>query len=155
MLLKGPHSTASTEPKVGDIVLLTENLPRRRWKVGKICELIPSRDKIIRSAKVTVGQHKSFKRPLSLLYPIECPHENINNSDNFSEGNQAKNNEEMFDYSDYNEMQNEADDSLEDEIQQTVRPTRKAVIIAQQGIQEWLGPDEESSLGNVAAHAMR
>ena len=47
VLLKGSHSTASTETKVGDIVLIKENLPRGRWKIGKICELIQSQDKLI------------------------------------------------------------------------------------------------------------
>ena len=75
VLLKGSRNTASTEAKVGDIVLIKEIVPRGRWKVGKICELIKSRDKMIRSAKVTVGQRKSIKRPLNLLYPIECPNE--------------------------------------------------------------------------------
>ena len=89
VLLKGTHTTASLEAKVGDVLLLKE--PRGGWKVGKICGLIPSRDQLIRSAKVTVGPCRSLKRPLNLLYPIECPSESVN-LDNLSEGNHASDN---------------------------------------------------------------
>jgi len=159
VLLKSSCSTASTEAKVGDIVLIKENLPRGRWKVGKICELIQSKDKMIQSAKVTVGQHKSIKRPLSLLYPIECPKENISHSSNISEENQAKDNEscneETIGYRDYDDMLNDDTDSPKDDMQQTVHPTHKAVIKTRQRIQQWLSPNEESSLGSVAAHVMQ
>ena len=50
MGLKSPRSTATTIPRIGDVVLIREDLPRGRWKVGRICELIPSRDHKIRSA---------------------------------------------------------------------------------------------------------
>jgi len=38
--LKGPRSTAGTVPEVGDIVLIKENLPRGKWKIFRITELI-------------------------------------------------------------------------------------------------------------------
>ena len=44
MGLKCPHSTAAATPRVGDVVLIKEDLPRGRWKVGRICEIIQSRD---------------------------------------------------------------------------------------------------------------
>jgi len=50
--LKGPCSTAVEMPEVGDIVLIKENLPRGKWKIGRITELIKSRDKKIRSANI-------------------------------------------------------------------------------------------------------
>jgi len=48
--LKGPHSTVAATPKVGDVVLIKEDLPRGKWRVGCVCELITSRDNMIRSA---------------------------------------------------------------------------------------------------------
>ena len=89
---------------------------------------------MIRSAKVTVGQRKSIKRPLNLLYPIECPNEKASQSNNISEGNQSKDsescNEETIGYSDYDDIPNDDTDSPKDDVQQVVRPTRKAVIKA-------------------------
>ena len=80
-LLKGPRSTAVAVPEVGDIVLIKVNLPRGKCKIGRITELIKSRDKKIRSANIVVGQRKILKRAFNLLYPIECPREQ-NNDDN-------------------------------------------------------------------------
>ena len=54
-------------------MLIKHNLPRSRWKVGKIVELFMGKDQRIRSAKVFVSPHTKLNRPLSLLYPIECP----------------------------------------------------------------------------------
>ena len=54
-LLKGPRITA------------TENLRRGKWKIGRITELIKSRDKKIRSANIVVDQHKILKRAINLL----------------------------------------------------------------------------------------
>ena len=52
------------------MVLIKDNLPRGRWKVGKISELIVGRDQRVRAAKVFVSP-RSY-RPLNSLYPIEC-----------------------------------------------------------------------------------
>ncbi|CAC5415550.1 unnamed protein product [Mytilus coruscus] len=41
------------------------------WKLGKIVELIQSRDKEIRSARIKVASGKILGRPLNLLYPLE------------------------------------------------------------------------------------
>ena len=68
MGLKCPHSTAAATPRIGDVVLIKGG----RWKFGRICELIQSRDQRIQSAKITL---KIIKRALNLLYLIECPEE--------------------------------------------------------------------------------
>ena len=60
------------EPKVNDIVLIKDNLPRGTWKLAKICELIESFDGNVRSAKVKTSKGKMLRRPLNLLYPIEA-----------------------------------------------------------------------------------
>ena len=62
-----------TVPEVEDIVLIKENLPKGRWKIGRITEFIKSRDKKNRSAKVVVGQRKILKRAINLLHPIDVP----------------------------------------------------------------------------------
>ena len=59
-------------PKCGDIVLIKDNVPRGSWKTGKLIELVESRDKVIRSARVQLPTKKVLNRPLSLLYPLEC-----------------------------------------------------------------------------------
>ena len=67
-------------------MLIRDNLPHSQWKVGKIVDLFVGRDQRIRSAKVFVLPHSYLHRPLSLLYPIECPNEGI---DDAGKGNQS------------------------------------------------------------------
>ena len=57
---------------MSSVVLLKEDLPRWVWKMGKITELISSGDGKIRAAKVLLPTKKVLKRPLNLLYPLEC-----------------------------------------------------------------------------------
>ena len=57
---------------MGSVVLLKEDLPRGLWKMGKIIELISSSDGKFRAAKVLLPIKKVLKRPLNLLYPLEC-----------------------------------------------------------------------------------
>lgn len=59
-------------PKVGDIVLIKDTVPRGCWKLGRIKELKVSRDKKVRSAKVQLSSGKVLGRPLNLLFPVEC-----------------------------------------------------------------------------------
>ena len=59
--------------KVGDEVLIKDELPRGSWRMGKIQELVQSGDLQIRSAKVLLPSGKMIGRPLKLLYPIEYP----------------------------------------------------------------------------------
>ena len=76
----------STSPQVGEVVLIKDNLPRSRWKVGKIVDLCVGKDQRIRSAKVFVSPHSYLHQPLSLLYPIEYANEGI---DDVGKGNQS------------------------------------------------------------------
>ena len=61
-------------PKVDDIVIIkTEKLPRQQWPLGRITELLKSRDNQVRAVKVMVGKtRKVIERPVNLLYPLEC-----------------------------------------------------------------------------------
>lgn len=70
--LKGPRVKAPIQPKIGDVVLIKEPLPRGCWKLGRIKELIKSNDGEIRSARVLLPSRKTLNRPIALLYPLEC-----------------------------------------------------------------------------------
>ena len=70
--LKSPRVQTPTAAKVGHIVLIKDNLPRGCWRIGRITELISSRDQHVHSAKVLLPSKKVIGRPLNLLYPIEC-----------------------------------------------------------------------------------
>ena len=161
-LLKSPRSTIASTPKVGDIVVIKEDLPRGKWKIGRVCELIPSRDQVIRSAKVTIAPRKFIKRAINFLYPIECPDQSVHDLEDNLDGNQSSNNqsgsEEMIsnndDDDDVQRDDNDESPERQDDVMCTTRPTRKAVIKARQRIQQWLSP-EEASLGSVAARATR
>ena len=50
-----PGHQEIANPRVGEVMLIKDNLPRGRWKAGKILELIVGRDQRVRSAKVFVG----------------------------------------------------------------------------------------------------
>ena len=63
--LKERRTQSPFNANVGDVVLVKDDLPRGMWRIGRIYELIESRDGHIRSAKVLL-------RPLCSLYPIEC-----------------------------------------------------------------------------------
>lgn len=63
-------------PKVGNVVLIKDDLPRSTWKLGRIVKLISSIDKEVRSAKVQVSSGHILGRPLNLLYPLEVDNDN-------------------------------------------------------------------------------
>ena len=55
-----------------DIILIHEDeSPRQNWKLGRIVELIISKDNVVRAAKVIVGSRKILERPINKLYPVE------------------------------------------------------------------------------------
>ena len=83
-----PHRQLIACPQIGEVVLIKDNLPPGRWKVGKVSELIVGRDQRVRSAKVLVAPHRYLHRPLSLLYPLECP-DGGDNGDNQMCNNQG------------------------------------------------------------------
>ena len=60
-------------PHVNDIVIIKiEKLPRQKWPLGRVTELVPSRDGSVRAVKVLVGKTGStLERPVNLLYPLE------------------------------------------------------------------------------------
>lgn len=94
-------------PSVGDVVLIKDDLPRGKWRIGKIHELIKSRDGEARSAKVLLPSQKLIGRPLNLLFPLECP----------AEGNQSVNKDTGND---------NTTDKGQDELKAITRPRREA-----------------------------
>ena len=74
--LKEPRSQSPFSPNVGDVILIKDDLPRGMWRIGRIHELVSSRDGQIRSAKVSLPTNRIIGRPLNQLYPVECPQEN-------------------------------------------------------------------------------
>ena len=70
--LKGPRTHSLFSANVGDVILIKDDLPRRSWRMGRIQDLIISRDGQIRSAKILLPSKKILGWPLSLLYPREC-----------------------------------------------------------------------------------
>ncbi|KAE9547794.1 hypothetical protein FO519_008994 [Halicephalobus sp. NKZ332] len=60
------------EPKIGEIVLLEEeNLDKMDWRLGRILDIERSPDGKCRAAQLKVGNGRTLRRPLNLLYPIE------------------------------------------------------------------------------------
>ena len=141
--------------------LIKDNLPCSRWKVGKIVDLFVGRDQRIRSAKVFASPHSYLHQPLSLLYPIECPNEGI---DDVGKGNQStaqstesteENKEEVDNVP--NDGNEEAEGSTTHDVDDLIplvsstRPMRKATVAARKKIKEWLNPEESMFVwGSVA-----
>ena len=73
-VLKSGRIQSSCSPSVDDVVLVKENAPRGCWKLGKVTELVTSRDECIRSARVLLPSGRIIGRPLNLLCPMEVSH---------------------------------------------------------------------------------
>ena len=56
--------------KVGDIVLVHNDVPRARWRLAVIEELIKGLDGLTRSAKIRTKAGRT-NRPIAKLYPLE------------------------------------------------------------------------------------
>ena len=66
-----PHSIESCPLKVNDIVLVNlEDLPRAIWPLGKVTRIIPSKDDIVRTVEVLVG-NKFYERSITKIVPLE------------------------------------------------------------------------------------
>ena len=70
-LLKKPRVQTHQNPRVGEPVLIKEDVGRGSWKMGKILELPVSKDGYIRCAKVLLPSKQTTFRPLSVLFPLE------------------------------------------------------------------------------------
>ena len=128
---KSPNYEVSY-PKVGEVILIKDNLPRGQWRVGKISELIKGRDERVRSVKVTVAPHKVLHRALNMLYPLECYDPIDSQVDKPTSISETENNCDGRNEGDDMNDDVSTDDLLENS---TSRPTRKAMIAARKKIQ--------------------
>ena len=87
--LKQPRVQSSFTANMGDVVLIKDDLPRGSWRLGRIQELIKSRDGHIRSARVCLPTGKIICRPFSLLYPIEYQDKETNMDSQKQDTNQT------------------------------------------------------------------
>ncbi|KFD61799.1 hypothetical protein M514_13649 [Trichuris suis] len=61
----------SQSPSVGDIVLVAESgVPRIRWRLGRVIEIFPSRDGLVRTVRVRTA-NGDFNRPVQRLDLLE------------------------------------------------------------------------------------
>ena len=75
--MKESRSKSKFSPSL-DVVLIKDDLPRGKWRTGKLHELIISRDGKVRSAKVLLPPQKWIGRPLNLLFPIDAQQKDTN-----------------------------------------------------------------------------
>ena len=88
------------------MIVFEDKVPRPNWCLGRIKELIPSRDNQIRGAKILIGKSKVIiERPINKLYPIEC-----------ARGNEEYNKNENESYDNTIEKTDEQDDQIADNI---------------------------------------
>ena len=55
-----------------DVVLVKDDLPRGTWRLGKVVDVHTSADGEIRSATIRTPERRTIRRPVSLLFPVEC-----------------------------------------------------------------------------------
>ncbi|KAI1693325.1 hypothetical protein DdX_20728 [Ditylenchus destructor] len=68
---RAPRLENSTSPKVGEVVLLHDNLrPKNLWKMGRIAQVFETPNGI-RTAKVFMGKDSILTRPVNKLYSLE------------------------------------------------------------------------------------
>ena len=79
---------------VGDVVLVSENTPRIKWKYGLVEELIRGKDKKIRGACVLIKNKDSqniIRRPINKLYKLESSGSKATVQLKFIDENEIKN----------------------------------------------------------------
>ena len=60
----------ASEIRVDDAVVIEEDVPRHRWRLGVVVELLEGTDGFVRDVKVKVGKTKNIvRRPVNRLYP--------------------------------------------------------------------------------------
>jgi len=55
----------------GDIVLISSPKSRPLWKMGRVVELLPGSDGIVRTVKIVRPDRSEGVYPINLLYPLE------------------------------------------------------------------------------------
>ena len=79
---------------VGQIAHIKEDAPRSKWRMGKMVQLIESRESEMRVASVLLPNGNTVKRPINLLYTLETAAADTvdqNIEDNCQKENRPKN----------------------------------------------------------------
>ena len=153
---KQARSSTTQTPRIGDVVLIKENLPRGQWRVGRINKLIQGRDQVVRSAKVLLPSNKLLHRTLNQLYPIECPDDTImRTEDDVNLTELAKETNDTNVQLDSNDEDYDSNtEHIESHSDPEKRPTRQATVAARKKLKLWLNTetdeDEFIGLGSVA-----
>ena len=139
-------------PQVGDVVLIKEKLPCRKWKVGVIHELVRGRYQMIRSARVLVSPNK-YECPRNKSThsdqnrPEEQSPSNEINVDTPVDNDQEDNNNRSSDFNDEEVDEQEGDAEADDDSGAVAkgvdgRAVWKAAVTAKEKIKEWVNPTE-------------
>ena len=82
---KSSTTKKSTPIALEDVVIIhEEHLPRQRWSLGRVVELLQGNDGQIRSAKLQTSNGNTITRPLYKLYPLESVHARYQKDNNTS-----------------------------------------------------------------------
>ena len=108
--------------KVGDIVLVHDDIPRAKWKMAVVEQLIQGKDGYTRAANIRYSGGRT-NRPIAKLYPLEVSSTN----------------------SDSNELQHATTNTATSDIVSqcstdpitSTRPTRNSTTMARQKIANW------------------
>ena len=79
---------------VGQIAHIKEDAPRSKWRMGKMVQLIESRESEMRAASVLLPNGNTVKRPINPLYTLETAAADTvdqNIEDNCQKENRPKN----------------------------------------------------------------
>jgi len=118
-ILKTAKPSVDLSPTVGTVVLIAEeHQPRGKWRLGKLVELLPSSDGLVRKARVLLADKKVLNRSISQLYPLEMDTKP----------------EALADDPDMPVQEPEKEDPAPDAV--SARPSRRAKDIAQRRIGE-------------------
>ena len=130
-LREGHKCERSNKPEmvsINDIVLIYDKCqPRHLWKLGRILELMRSKDGLVRAAKVKCGSTGNIiNQRLNKLYPIEIRNSSLNNE------NRNGNQEYDQSFNNENEGEGKPNSNVENEVM-IVRRTlkRNAAIIGE------------------------
>lgn len=117
------------ELKLGDVVVVKDDgpLPRSKWPLDRVNDLISGKDGFIRGAKISVitrnGLTSEITRPIQKLIPLEI----TNEESQPQETNVVDENQQQ---SAKPEAVHEVED-FEEEVPQLTRPTRRAAVAGQ------------------------
>jgi len=92
--INGPFAKKDSFVKIGDVVLVNENLLRSRWRRALVDKIIAGRDGLCRAAQVKLANGNRIQHPLQLLFPREVQdtlsdHKEMNSEDNKSTSDPA------------------------------------------------------------------